>query len=244
MKNILLTGASGGIGYAIARKFLENSDARMILQYNTHAQKIESLKEEFPYRIDSYKADLSDEKSVVEFLKKIDSDYKKLDIIIHSAGISVVDTINHTKVEDISKIINVNLKSPILITQKLVGKMIEKKSGVIIFISSMWGITGSSCESVYSATKGGIIAFSNSLSKELGPSNIRVNSVTPGFINTAMNDNIKVEDRDLFVSEIPLLRAGEATDVSNAIYFLCSDEASYISGANLRVDGGLSLIHI
>lgn len=238
MKNILLTGASGGIGYAIARKFLENSDARMILQYNTHAQKIVSLKEEFPYRIDSYKADLSDEKSVVEFLKKIDSDYKRLDIIIHSAGISVVDTINHTKVEDISKIINVNLKSPILITQKLVGKMIEKKSGVIIFISSMWGITGSSCESVYSATKGGIIAFSNSLSKELGPSNIRVNSVSPGFINTAMNDNIKVEDRDLFVSEIPLLRAGEATDVSNAIYFLCSDEASYISGANLRVDGG------
>ncbi len=238
MKNILLTGASGGIGYAIARKFLENSDARMILQYNTHAQKIESLKEEFPYRIDSYKADLSDEKSVVEFLKKIDSEYKKLDIIIHSAGISVVDTINHTKIEDISKIINVNLKSPILITQKLVGKMIEKKSGVIIFISSMWGITGSSCESVYSATKGGIIAFSNSLSKELGPSNIRVNSVSPGFINTAMNDNIKVEDRDLFVSEIPLLRAGEATDVSNAIYFLCSDEASYISGANLRVDGG------
>lgn len=238
MKNILLTGASGGIGYAIARKFLENSDARMILQYNTHAQKIESLKEEFPYRIDSYKADLSDEKSVVEFLKVIDSDYKKLDIIIHSAGISVVDTINHTKVEDISKIIKVNLKSPILITQKLVGKMIEKKSGVIIFISSMWGITGSSCESVYSATKGGIIAFSNSLSKELGPSNIRVNSVSPGFINTAMNDNIKVEDRDLFVSEIPLLRAGEATDVSNAIYFLCSDEASYISGANLRVDGG------
>lgn len=238
MKNILLTGASGGIGYAIARKFLENSDARMILQYNTHARKIESLKEEFPYRIDSYKADLSDEKSVVEFLKKIDSDYKRLDIIIHSAGISVVDTINHTKVEDISKIINVNLKSPILITQKLVGKMIEKKSGVIIFISSMWGITGSSCESVYSATKGGIIAFSNSLSKELGPSNIRVNSVSPGFINTAMNDNIKVEDRDLFVSEIPLLRAGEATDVSNAIYFLCSDEASYISGANLRVDGG------
>ena len=238
MKNILLTGASGGIGYAIARKFLENSDARMILQYNTHAQKIESLKEEFPYRIDSYKADLSDEKSVVEFLKKIDSDYKKLDIIIHSAGISVVDTINHTKVEDISKIINVNLKSPILIAQKLVGKMIEKKSGVIIFISSMWGITGSSCESVYSATKGGIIAFSNSLSKELGPSNIRVNSVSPGFINTAMNDNIKIEDRDLFVSEIPLLRAGEATDVSNAIYFLCSDEASYISGANLRVDGG------
>lgn len=238
MKNILLTGASGGIGYAIARKFLENSDARMILQYNTHAQKIESLKEEFPYRIESYKADLSDEKSVVEFLKVIDSEYKKLDIIIHSAGISVVDTINHTKVEDISKIINVNLKSPILITQKLVGKMIEKKSGVIIFISSMWGITGSSCESVYSATKGGIIAFSNSLSKELGPSNIRVNSVSPGFINTAMNDNIKVEDRDLFVSEIPLLRAGEATDVSNAIYFLCSDEASYISGANLRVDGG------
>lgn len=238
MKNILLTGASGGIGYAIARKFLENSDAKMILQYNAHAQKIESLKEEFPYRIDSYKADLSDEKSVDEFLKEIDGAYKKLDIIIHSAGISVVDTINHTKVEDISKIINVNLKSPILITQKLVGKMIKKKSGVIIFISSMWGITGSSCESVYSATKGGIIAFSNSLSKELGPSNIRVNSVSPGFINTAMNDNIKVEDRDLFVSEIPLLRAGEATDVSNAIYFLCSDEASYISGANLRVDGG------
>ena len=226
MKNILLTGASGGIGYAIARKFLENSDAKMILQYNAHAQKIESLKEEFPYRIDSYKAE------------EIDDAYKKLDIIIHSAGISVVDTINHTKVEDISKIISVNLKSPILITQKLVGKMIEKKSGVIIFISSMWGITGSSCESVYSATKGGIIAFSNSLSKELGPSNIRVNSVSPGFINTAMNDNIKVEDRDLFVSEIPLLRAGEATDVSNAIYFLCSDEASYISGANLRVDGG------
>lgn len=238
MKNILLTGASGGIGYAIARKFLEMSDAKMILQYNAHAQKIESLKEEFPYRIDSYKADLSDETSVVKFLKEIDGAYKKLDIIIHSAGISVVDTINHTKVEDISKIINVNLKSPILITQKLVGKMIEKKSGVIIFISSMWGITGSSCESVYSATKGGIIAFSNSLSKELGPSNIRVNSVSPGFINTAMNDNIKLEDRDLFVSEIPLLRAGEATDVSNAIYFLCSDEASYISGANLRVDGG------
>lgn len=238
MKTILITGASGGIGYEISRKFLKNTDYRVILQYFKHKDKIDSLKEEFPYRIDDIKADLSSEEDTVVFAETISKNYKHIDYFVYGAGVSVVSTINHTKIEDIIKVININLKAPILITNKIVGKMISQKSGAIVFISSMWGITGSSCESVYSATKGGLIQFSNSLSKELGPSNIRVNSVSPGYINTPMNNNLKEDDRIQFVSEIPLMRAGEPMDVANAVYFLMSEEASYISGANIRVDGG------
>lgn len=238
MKTILITGASGGIGFEISRKFLKNTDYRVVLQYFKHKDKIDLLKKEFPYRIDDIKADLSNEEEIILFAENINNKYNHIDYYVYSAGVSVVNTINRTKVEDIIRVLNINLKAPILITNKIVGKMISKKSGAIVFISSMWGITGSSCESVYSATKGGLIQFSNSLSKELGPSNIRVNSVSPGFINTPMNNNINEMDRIQFVSEIPLMRAGDPVDVANAVYFLMSDEASYISGANIRVDGG------
>ena len=116
--------------------------------------------------------------------------------------------------------------------------MVKEKSGSIIYISSMWGLDGASCESVYSATKAGIIAFSKALSRELGPSNIRVNTICPGFIDTKMNSNLSAEDKEDFICQIPLMRAGMPSDIADLVLFLINKKAGYITGANIKVDGG------
>ena len=140
--------------------------------------------------------------------------------------------------EEINDLINLHLTSPILLTKNLLPKMIKNKYGQIVFVSSIWGVTGASCETVYSAVKGGQISFAKALSKEVAPSNIRVNIVAPGAIQTKMNDFLQAEEQETLRHEIPLERLGTPEEVANAVNFLLSDESSYITGQVLNVNGG------
>ncbi|MCI6609602.1 MAG: SDR family oxidoreductase [Ezakiella sp.] len=237
MKYILITGASGGIGYKVAEKFLNDTDYRVILQYNTGVHKIAELEKKFPYRIESHKVNFNLETEVEGFRKTLKK-YKHIDYLVVSSGISKISTINFLSDESLNEIIEVNLKVPIKITKTVSEKMVHNEFGKIVMIASIWGMTGASCESVYSATKAGIISFANSLAKELGSSNINVNTISPGFIDTDMNFEISTTDRDIFLNEVPERRAGTPEEVANAIFFLLSNEANYINGTNLKIDGG------
>ena len=236
MKYVLITGASGDIGIEITRHILKETDFKVLAMYNKNPSRIDELAGEYSDRIQKYKCDFNSD-AEIEAAKEFIKDFR-LDSAIFCAGMSEIKMINKTGIDDINKIINVNLKAPIALSSKVADIMVGEKSGNIIYISSMWGLDGASCESVYSATKAGIIAFSKALSRELGPSNIRVNTICPGFIDTKMNSNISAEDREDFICQIPLMRAGMPSDIADLVIFLINKKAGYITGANIKVDGG------
>ena len=236
MKYVLITGASGDIGIEITRHILNETDFKVLAMYNKNPSRIDELAGEYRDRIQKYKCDFNFD-AEIEAAKEFIKDFR-LDSAIFCAGMSEIKMINKTGIDDINKIINVNLKAPIALSSKVADIMVGEKSGSIIYISSMWGLDGASCESVYSATKAGIIAFSKALSRELGPSNIRVNTICPGFIDTKMNSNISAEDREDFICQIPLMRAGMPSDIADLVMFLINKKAGYITGANIKVDGG------
>lgn len=236
MKYVLITGASGDIGVEIARQILKETNFNVLAMYNKNSARIEALESEYKSRIKKYKCDFNSDIEI-EAAKKFIKDFR-LDSAIFCAGMSQIQMINKTGIDEINKIVNVNLKAPIALSSQVADIMVREKSGSIIYISSMWGLDGASCESVYSATKAGIIAFSKALSRELGPSNIRVNAICPGFIDTKMNSNLSQEDREEFICQIPLMRAGMPSDIADLVLFLINKKAGYITGANIKVDGG------
>lgn len=236
MKYVLITGASGDIGIEITRHILKETDFKVLAMYNKNPSRIDELAGEYRDRIQKYKCDFNSD-AEIEAAKEFIKDFR-LDSAIFCAGMSEIKMINKTGIDDINKIINVNLKAPIALSSKVADIMVGEKSGNIIYISSMWGLDGASCESVYSATKAGIIAFSKALSRELGPSNIRVNTICPGFIDTKMNSNLSAEEREEFICQIPLMRAGMPSDIADLVIFLINKKAGYITGANIKVDGG------
>ena len=236
MKYVLISGASGDIGIEITRHILNETDFKVLAMYNKNPSRIDELAGEYRDRIQKYKCDFNFD-AEIEAAKEFIKDFR-LDSAIFCAGMSEIKMINKTGIDDINKIINVNLKAPIALSSKVADIMVGEKSGNIIYISSMWGLDGASCESVYSATKAGIIAFSKALSRELGPSNIRVNTICPGFIDTKMNSNLSAEEREEFICQIPLMRAGMPSDIADLVIFLINKKAGYITGANIKVDGG------
>ncbi|WP_296255088.1 SDR family oxidoreductase [uncultured Ezakiella sp.] len=236
MKYVLITGASGDIGIEITRHILKETDFKVLAMYNKNPSRIDEIAGEYRDRIQKYKCDFNFD-AEIEAAKEFIKDFR-LDSAIFCAGMSEIKMINKTGIDDINKIINVNLKAPIALSSKVADIMVGEKSGNIIYISSMWGLDGASCESVYSATKAGIIAFSKALSRELGPSNIRVNTICPGFIDTKMNSNLSAEEREEFICQIPLMRAGMPSDIADLVIFLINKKAGYITGANIKVDGG------
>lgn len=236
MKYVLITGASGDIGIEITRHILKETDFKVLAMYNKNPSRIDEIAGEYRDRIQKYKCDFNFD-AEIEAAKEFIKDFR-LDSAIFCAGMSEIKMINKTGIDDINIIINVNLKAPIALSSKVADIMVGEKSGNIIYISSMWGLDGASCESVYSATKAGIIAFSKALSRELGPSNIRVNTICPGFIDTKMNSNLSAEEREEFICQIPLMRAGMPSDIADLVIFLINKKAGYITGANIKVDGG------
>ena len=162
----------------------------------------------------------------------------KIDILVNNAGISKIGLFMDSDKENIDHIMNVNLLGPIYLTKHVVNYMIPRKSGNIVNISSMWGETGASCEVLYSASKGGINLFTRSLAKELAPSNIRVNAIAPGVIDTPMNSFLTENEKSELEEEIPLGRFGKPEEVGRLTAFLCSDDSSYITGQVIRTDGG------
>ena len=167
--------------------------------------------------------------------------FGSVDILVNNAGIAHQSLFTEINEFDWNNIIDVNLKGVFNCCQAVLPNMIENKCGRIINISSMWGITGASCEVHYSAAKAGVIGLTKALAKEVGPSGITVNCIAPGLIDTQMNANLSEEDKNEFVSSLPISRIGTTTEIAKAVYFLASDDAGYITGQTLAIDGGMTI---
>lgn len=236
MRNVLITGGSRGIGEQCVREFAKEG-YRVFLIYNKSREKAEKISEETGAVL--VKADVSDIRQVKEAADFIHDNYGKIDVLINNAGISHQRLFIDITEEEWDRIFNVNIKGMFLVTKAFVKDMISKKEGKIINISSMWGITGGSCEVHYSASKAAVIGFTKALAKELGPSNINVNCIAPGVIDTEMNGRLNKEDFDELCDETPLGRIGRTSDVAKTALFLAGDDASFITGQVISVDGGM-----
>jgi len=235
VKNVIVTGGSRGIGAEIVRKFASNQ-YNVILNYKNSDELANKIKEEFPNNIFLYKADVADFNQVKNMCEFCVDKFGSIDILVNNAGISEIKMFNDITEEDWDNMMNVNLKSIYNCTKNVVDNMIHNKNGRIINISSMWGEIGGSCEVHYSTAKAGIIGFTKALAKELALSNIQVNCVSPGIIDTDMNSMHNLEE---LKNEVPLNRIGTPRDIANMVYFLAQPESSYITGQTISVNGGI-----
>lgn len=235
---ILVTGASRGIGREIARNLAEKGN-KVIANYNKSEEQVKTLQKEYE-NIDIYKADVSKREDVKKMVEYAIGKYGKIDVLINNAGISENKLFTDVTDEDWEKVINTNLYSAFCVTQEVLPNMIHNKNGCIINMSSVWGIVGASCESLYSIAKAGIDGMTKSLAKELGPSNIRVNSIAPGIIETDMNKNLSEEEKMQIIQEIPLGKMGKTIDVSRCVQWLIEDE--YTTGQVISMNGGWVII--
>lgn len=233
-KVVLITGASRGIGREIAIE-LEKAGYQVIANYNKSEQKAKELQAEYN-DIDIYKADVSNRKEVHEMIEYVLSKYKRIDVLINNAGISMSGVFTDVTDEEWNRIMSNNLYSVFCTTQEVLPDMINRKEGCIINISSIWGMVGSSCETIYSVTKAGIDGLTKSLAKELGPSNIRVNSIAPGIIDTEMNNCYTEEEIKDIKEEIPLERIGKKVDIAKCVKWLIDDD--YTTGQVISINGG------
>ena len=240
MKTAIITGASRGIGKAIATLLAQN-DYNVVINYNHSEDQAKALVDELTAQGLSavcYKADVSDEAQAEALVRFTLDRWSKVDLLVNNAGVSASGLLIDTPIEQINDIIAVNLTGTIVMTQKVAKGMLSNRSGNIVNISSIWGEIGGSCEAVYSATKGGVIAFSKAMAKELGYNGIRVNCIAPGIIDTDMNARLSTSDVQNIIDDIPCQRIGRAEDIAKAVLWLASDEASYINGQVLSINGG------
>lgn len=232
MKTILITGGVRGIGKSIALKFLQKG-FRVCAVYSRDEQSANVL---VAQGIEVYKADVSKEDEVVALFKKIGG----VDVLVNNAGISLIKQIQDISYAEYQKVMSVNMGGAFLCSRQAVKSMIDKKQGLIVNISSVWGEVGGSCESVYSASKAALIGFTKALAKELGWSGIRVNCISPGVIDTSMNSHFTAEDMQAIQEEIPMGRLGTGEDVARAVEYLYEND--YVTGVDIPVNGGFSIV--
>lgn len=240
-KVVLVTGGSRGIGKEVALKYAQNG-YNVVINYVSENTDIQSLKTEFE-NIGTQclisKADVSKEKDVEKLVKEIIETFGKIDVLVNNAGITKDNLLIRMSEEDFNKVIDINLKGTFLVT-KLVSKyMMKKRQGSIINLSSVVGVAGNAGQCNYSASKAGIIGLTKSLAKELSTRNIRVNAVAPGFIETDMTEVLPETVKESIYNQIPLKRMGSAKEVAELIYFLGSNQSSYITGQVINIDGGM-----
>lgn len=239
-KVILVTGASRGIGNNIAKNLAKENI--VIANYNKseiEAKKLKKDLEEKNINIDIIKADVCNRKQVQEMIKQILDNYGHIDVLINNAGISQYKLFTDITDNDWGEIMNTNLNANFIVTQEVVKNMIQNKEGLIVNISSIWGITGAAMEVAYSTSKAGIIGLTKSLAKELGPSNIRVNAIAPGIINTEMNSKFSKEEINNIKEEIPLEKIGEPEEITKCIEWLIKD--NYTTGQIISINGGWNI---
>ncbi|WP_227935995.1 elongation factor P 5-aminopentanone reductase [Alkalihalobacillus deserti] len=235
MKHILITGASGGIGSAIAQE-LASPSCSLFLHYSQNETAVNKVAYECRQKgatVTLVQADLTSENGDEQLLNQLPK-YKAFQVIVHNAGTAHFGLFTDVTNRQLSEVMNIHLINPMRITRRLLPNMIEQQQGKIIVISSIWGLTGASCEVIYSTAKGGLNSFVKGLAKEVAPSHIQVNGVAPGAIRTNMLDS---EDLELLKAEIPANVLGTTDDVANAVVFLASDKANYINGQILSVNG-------
>ena len=237
-KIAIVTGASRGIGREIA-KSLARKGIKVIANYNNSQEKAEELKKELKeegYEIEIFKADVSKEEECQKLVEYSIKKYNKIDILVNNAGIDKYQLITEVTKKDWEEIINTNLYSAFCMCQKVLPNMIHNKNGCIINISSIWGIVGASTEVVYSISKAGIDGLTKALAKEVGPSNIRVNSIAPGFIETDMNKEISNQEKIDIINNIPLEKLGKTEDIAKCVNWLIED--NYTTGQIISINGG------
>lgn len=239
-KTAVVSGASGGIGIAVS-KALYNAGYNIVLLYNKNKKPLEDEFSIDDKRILLLKGDLSKECDILKIKEEVYATFHGVDVIVNNAGISLIKFFDETTCEEWDRVFDVNVKSAFMLTKAFIPEMINKKSGNIINISSMWGISGASMEVCYSASKAAMIGMSKALAKELGPSGINVNVIAPGVIDTKMNEHISKDDMDVLIEDTPINRIGKPEDIANAVMFLCDEKASFITGEVIKVDGGFIL---
>lgn len=239
-KVALITGASKGIGAATAIMFAQNG-YDVIINYCTSAESailLEKSLKENGFSALSYMADVSKSNDVKRMVEDVIARFGKIDVLINNAGIAQQKLFTDITDEDWQKMVSVNLTGTFNCCRAVIPHMVSRKSGSIINTSSIWGMTGASCEVHYSAVKAGIIGMTKALAKELGPSGIRVNCVAPGVINTRMNANLSVSDLEGLADETPLGRLGTTNEVASTSLFLASNAAEFITGQVISPNGG------
>ena len=240
IKTAVITGASGGIGAETARVFAENGYS-VVIVYNGGKERAETLERELTdsgYSAFSFKADIRDKSQIKNLYEEVDRRYGGIGVLVCNAGIAKQQVATDVTDEDWNEIMGVNSYGVFGCCREVIPYMLRSHEGSIVTVSSMWGISGASCESVYSASKAAVIGLTKSLAKELGPSGIRVNCVAPGVIDTAMNSAHSAETMKELAEDTSLCRIGKPREVAEAIYFLASEKASFITGQVLSVDGG------
>ena len=238
---VLVTGAARGIGKQVALKYAQNG-YNVVLNYVSDCTDVEGLTKEFEsYGIEilCVKADVSKEEQVEELVAKTIEKFGRIDVLINNAGVTKDTLLMRMKEEDFDKVININLKGTFFMTKAVISHMMKKRDGRIINISSIVGLAGNAGQSNYAASKAGIIGFTKSVAKEVASRNIRANCVAPGFIATDMTDVLSDEVKEHINRQIPMKRMGTPEDVANVVYFLGSEESSYITGQVISVDGGM-----
>ncbi|MFE3575520.1 3-oxoacyl-ACP reductase FabG [Lysinibacillus sp. NPDC059133] len=235
-KVVLITGGSQGIGEAIVKNF---SSRGWIVYFTYNKSKVKAMKiEEENNNVYSFQADVSDYELAKNIIKTICEKHGKIDCLINNAGITKDKTISFMDQKSWNSVIETNLNGTFNYSKFALKEMCKRKSGVVINISSISGVIGIPGQTNYSASKAGIISLTRTLAKEVGAYGVRVNVISPGFINTEMTENI---NKEKFLPNITLGRFGETKDITGVIRFLSSDESLYITGQNLIVDGGLSI---
>ena len=235
-KKILVTGATGGIGREIVKKFISLDGS--ILATGTNLERLDLLKKDFP-NINVVKFDISDHSKIEEFIDNASTQLSGLDILINNAGTNMDNLSLRMKYEEWKKVIDINLNSTFLLSKFAIKKMLKNKYGRIVNITSVVGHTGNLGQANYAASKSGIIGMTKSLAIEYAKKNITLNCVSPGFIQSRMTDNIIESVKTLLTSRIPMSRLGNGEDVANSVAFLSSDQASYITGETIHVNGGM-----
>lgn len=236
-RTVLITGGSRGIGAAAARIFAENG-CSVAICCRKDRENARALAAELPDAA-AFFADVADEAEVTRMVSEVYARFGRIDVLVNNAGIAMQKLFTDTTAEDWARIFGVNVTGMFYTCRAVLPEMIHRKSGRIVNVSSMWGETGASCEVAYSASKAAVIGLTKALAKEVGPSGITVNCVSPGVIDTQMNGSLTEDDRRALCEETPLDRIGTDREAAEAIRFLASERASFITGQVLGVNGGM-----
>jgi 3-oxoacyl-[acyl-carrier protein] reductase len=239
-KVVLITGSTGGIGKSIARKMKEKG-AKLILS-GTRQDILNNIVSEFGNEAKGIVTDLNDKDDIISLADEAEKCFGQIDVLINNAGVTADNLFMRMKDEDWEKVININLTAAMRLTRQVIRGMIKKRFGRVIFISSVVGYTGNAGQTNYSASKSALVGLTKSLALEVASRGITCNLIAPGFISTPMTDKLSDDQKNNIVKNIPVNRLGMPDDISNACVYLASDEASFITGSTLHINGGMSML--
>lgn len=239
-RKALVTGATGGLGEAIARAL--HAQGAIVGLHGTREEKLKELAAELGERIFVFPANLSDREAVKALGQKAEEEMGGVDILVNNAGITRDGLFVRMSDEDWDAVLTVNLTSVFNLTRELTHPMMRRRNGRIINITSIVGVTGNPGQANYCASKAGLIGFSKSLAQEIASRNVTVNCIAPGFIRSAMTGKLNEKQKDAIMGNIPMKRMGVGADIAAAVVYLASDEAAYVTGQTLHVNGGMAMI--